>query len=256
MIFRAVVRILTGWLFLGLTMGFVRGQAPEKTSPAAPSRAQKHALSRDVSHRARLEYLTFLPKGYANGGERWPLILYLHGGSQRGNDIDRMKRWGIAEKAETDPEFPFIVVAPQCPQGEIWTDVDALAAVLDEVMQTCRVDPDRVYVSGHSMGGRGALYAAYKMPERFAGAVAMSPVFPITAWGEKLAGVPLWIFHGANDQFTPVKEVEELVQAIAKAGGKAEFTVLSDRDHYILDLYNRPDIYKWLAEQRRRKPEK
>src|SRR5204862_5794825 len=138
----------------------------------------------------------------------------------------QMKRLGVTQKAEADPEFPFIVVSPQCPPGEIWTEMDGLAAVLDEVMATCRVDADRVYVTGHSMGGRGALYAAYKMPGRFAAVVSLAPVSPITAWADKLATTPLWLFHGPNDQFTSLKEVEELVRGIEAAGGHPKFTVL------------------------------
>lgn len=240
-------------LLLAVATEWGRAQTPENKLSPGPARLQKHTLEKVMSHHTRIQYLVSLPGGYANKPDRFPLILYLHGGSLRGNDIDQMKRWGPAEKAEADPAFPFIVVSPQCPPGEIWTDIDGLAGVLDEVMQNYRVDADRVYVTGHSMGGRGALYAAYKMPGRFAGVLALSPVSPITAWAEKLSAVPLWIFHGANDQFTPAKEVEELVRAIAKAGGHSEFTLLPDRDHYILDVYNRPDVYSWLAEQRRKR---
>jgi len=242
-------------LFSALVAVSARALITENNSSHAPARLEKHTLEKVLSHHARMQYLVSLPGGYATRSDRYPLLLYLHGGSLRGNDIDQMKRFGPAEIAEADPEFPFIVVSPQCPPGEIWTDIDALAAVLDDVIQNCRVDTDRVYVTGHSMGGRGALYAAYKMPGRFAAVLALSPISLIAGWAEKLSAIPLWIFHGANDQFTPAKEVQELVEAIAKSGGHTEFTLLPDRDHYILDVYNRPDLYKWLAEQRRKPTE-
>jgi predicted peptidase len=215
-------------------------------------RQQSFTLQREFPHKVAIQYLLFLPEGYEKSRERWPLILYLHGGSLRGDDISQMKKFGLTEKVAADSKFPFIVVSPQCHQGEIWTDVDALGAVLDEVARTHRVDPDRVYVTGHSMGGRGALYAAYKMPNRFAAVVSLAPVGPITAWADKLARIPLWLFHGPNDQFTPMREVEELVHAIEAAGGHPQFTVLPDRDHYILDVYDRPDLYGWLAQQKRK----
>jgi len=221
-------------------------------SNSAPSRQLMHTLQRDVSHKVKMQYLVFLPKDYEKSTEKWPLILYLHGGSVRGDDISRIKKLGLTEKVEADPNFPFIVVSPQCHQGEIWTDVDALGAILDEVARTNRVDPDRVYVTGHSMGGRGALYAGYKMSDRFAAVLSLGPVSLITAWAEKLATIPLWLFHGPNDQFTPLKEVEELVHAVEAAGGHPQLTVLPDRDHYILDVYDRPDLYKWLAQQKRK----
>jgi predicted peptidase len=221
-------------------------------SDSTPSRQLPHTFQRDVSHKAQVQYFVFLPKDYEKSTEKWPLILYLHGGSARGEDISRMKKMGLTEKVEADPSFPFIVVSPQCHQGEIWTDVDALGAILDEVARTNRVDPDRVYVSGHSMGGRGALYAAYRMPDRFAAVLSLGPVGPITAWAEKLATVPLWLFHGTKDQFTPLEEIEELVHSVEAAGGHPQLTVLTGRDHYILDVYDRPDLYKWLAQQERK----
>jgi predicted peptidase len=205
-----------------------------------------------VPHQIEIQYLLFLPKEYDKSANQWPLILYLHGGSGRGDNISQMQKLGLAKKVEADPSFPFMVVSPQCRLGEIWTDVDALGAVLDEVARTHRVDRDRVYVTGHSMGGRGALYAAYKMPNRFAAVVSLGPISPITAWAAKLATIPLWLFHGSNDQFTPLKEVEELVHAVEAAGGHPQVTVLPERDHYILDVYDRPDVYKWLAQQKRK----
>jgi len=246
-----------GQVFLVCIAGLIsfgRSAQAAGNSDSATSRQLTHTLQHDVAHKVHMQYLVFLPKDYEKSTEKWPLILYLHGGSVRGDDISRMKKWGLTERVEGDSNFPFIVVSPQCHQGEIWTDVDALGAILDEVAQTNRVDPDRLYVTGHSMGGRGALYAAYKMPERFAAVLSLGPVGPITAWADKLAMVPLWLFHGTKDQFTPLKEVEELVHAVEAAGGHPLLTVLPDRDHYILDVYDRPDIYKWLAQQKRKHP--
>jgi predicted peptidase len=218
------------------------------------SSQQTQTLQREVSRKIQVQYLLFLPSGYGKNTDRWPLIFYLHGRSLRGDDITQMKKWGLTEKVEADHSFPFIVVSPQCHKGEIWTDVEALGAILDEVARTHRVDPDRVYVTGHSMGGRGALYAASKMPDRFAAVVSLGPVAPITDWAEKLVTVPLWLFHGPKDQFTPLKEVEELVHAVELAGGHPKLTVLPGRDHYILDVYDRADLYEWLAQQKKKHP--
>lgn len=213
---------------------------------------QTHSLQREVSRQVDIQYLLFLPEGYEKSAHLWPVILYLHGGSARGRDIAQMKKLGLTAKVESDPKFPFIVISPQCRPGEIWTDVEALGAVLDEVARTHRVDPERVYVSGHSMGGRGALYAAYKMPERFAAVLSLAPSSPVTAWAENLARVPLRLIHPAKDQFVSLKEVEELVRAMEAAGGQPEFTALPERDHYILDVYDRPELYEWLARQKRK----
>jgi predicted peptidase len=247
------VKIARCVLLLGVA-AILSAVVPARSLNAAdsgPTGQQLRSLQRELPRKVDIQYLLFLPEGYDKSTDQWPLILYLHGGSVRGDDIAQMKKLGLAAKVETDPKFPFIVVSPQCRPGEIWTDVDALGAVLDEVAADHRVDRDRVYVTGHSMGGRGALYAAYKMPERFAAVVSLGPVSPITAWAGKLAKIPLRLFHGSKDQFLPLKEVEEFIRAIEAAGGSPEFTAL-ERDHYILDVYDRPELYEWLARQRRK----
>jgi predicted peptidase len=178
---------------------------------------------------------------------RWPLILYLHGGSLRGDDVNKLRTLGLPHRLEQDRQFPFVVVTPLCPEGEIWTDAEALVRLLDQVIRNNRIDEKRVYVTGHSMGGRGALYLAYKYPERFAAAVAISPLSPITAWAKQLWNVPLWIIHGAKDTAAPIKDSEELVQSIERSGGHPKFTRLADRDHFILDLYEKNEVFDWIS---------
>ena len=101
------------------------------------------------------------------------------------------------------------------------------------------------------MGGRGALYLAYQLPSRFAAVLALSPLSPITAWAGKLAQIPLWLFHGTADTIAPVADTKELAQAIEAAGGHPRFDNLRGRDHYILDVYQRRDIYQWLLQHKR-----
>ena len=209
-------------------------------------------LDATVTHAVHLPYLLFLPRAYhANEPARWPLILYLHGGSLRGGDIERLKTLGLPRKIETDPDFPFVVVSPHCPDGEIWSDADAIGALLDQIMRDCRIDPERVYITGHSMGGRGALYFAYRLPTRFAAVLSLSPYSPVAAWAGQLARVPLWIFHGTTDSTAPISDTRELLQHIQAAGGHPRFDALDGRGHFILDTYERPEIYDWLARQRR-----
>src|SRR6266446_4377552 len=220
-------------------------------SPRA-SQQRPQILQGEATHAFRLSYLLFLPAQYeTNRGARWPLILYLHGGSLRGADIESVRKLGLPHKLESEPNFPFVVVSPQCSPGEIWTDVDALTALINRVQANYRIDPDRIYLTGHSMGGRGALYLAYRLPHRFAAIVALSPLSPITAWSGNLAKVPLWIFHGRTDMLAPVTDTEELSRAIEAVGGHPRVDILPGRDHFILDIYDRPEIYEWLMKQKR-----
>src|SRR5947207_1197728 len=184
----------------------------------------------EVPQAIHLEYLLFLPStSNEDPLRRWPLILYLHGGSLRGDDVNKLRTLGLPHRLEQDRQFPFVVVSPLCPQGEIWTDAEALVRLLDEVVSSYRIDNKRIYLTGHSMGGRGALYLAYKYPERFAAVVALSPLSPITEWAKHLKNVPLWMVHGAIDTAAPIKDSEELVNAIEQSGGHPRFTSLSDR---------------------------
>jgi predicted peptidase len=236
----------------------VRAESPVvRATPnafGAPRREQQHGqvFEGQTTHAFRISYLLFLPIDYEkNAKKRWPLLLYLHGGSLRGNDIESVRKLGLPHKLETDPNFPFVVVSPQCPAGEIWTDVEALGALLDRIQADYRIDSDQAYATGHSMGGRGALYLVYRQPERFAAVVALSPLSPIVAWKDNLAKLPVWILHGKNDTLAPVPDTQELVVGIESAGGHARLDILPDRDHFILDVYDRPEIYKWLLRQKR-----
>lgn len=216
----------------------------------SPQRPQ--VFEGQTTHAFRFSYLLFMPADYERNRERrWPLILYLHGGSLRGTNVESLRTLGLPHKLENDPNFPFIVVSPQCLPGEIWTDVEGLTALLDHLQADYRIDSDRIYVTGHSMGGRGALYLAYRLPERFAAAVALSPSSPITAWKDNLAKIPLWILHGHDDALAPVAETVELVRGIENAGGHPRVDILPGRDHYILDVYDRPEVYQWLLQQKR-----
>jgi predicted peptidase len=213
---------------------------------------QAHVLDATSPHLVHLRYLLFLPSTYAAKPEtHWPLILYLHGGSLRGDDVEQLRTLGLPHKLESEPDFPFVVVSPQCPAGEIWTDTEAIDALLDRVIRDYRIDQQRVYVTGHSMGGRGALYFAYRSPSRFAAVLALSPYSPISAWGSKLAQIPVWIVHGVADTLAPIAETKELVQAIEAVGGHPRFDSLPGRDHSILDIYDQRDVYQWLLQQKR-----
>jgi predicted peptidase len=221
-------------------------------SDASAPHQQAHVFDATVSHRMHLSYLLFMPASYGTTPDtRWPLIVYLHGGSLRGDDVERLRTLGLPHLLEGKPDFPFIIVSPLCPAGEIWTDVEAIDALLDRMLQDYRIDPQRVYITGHSMGGRGALYFAYRLPSRFAAVLSLSPYSPITEWSGKLARIPLWLFHGTADTLAPIAETKELVQAIEAAGGHPRFDTLPARDHSILDLYDRRDIYQWLLQQKR-----
>ncbi len=214
----------------------------------ARSGEQKAAqMNRSVP--VNMRYLLYLPKGYEKQSS-WPLLLFLHGAGERGDDLNRVKVHGPPKLIEQGMEFPFIVVSPQCPKDSWWQSVK-LVALLDEIAEKYKVDPDRVYVTGLSMGGFGTWRLAALVPQRLAAIV------PICGGGEPLlakhfAHLPVWVFHGAKDSVVPIRRSEEMVEAIKKCGGHPKFTVYPDAGHNSwTKAYDNPQLYQWLLQQHR-----
>lgn len=128
-----------------------------------------------------------------------------------------------------------------------------LVGILDEVTSRYSVDVAKIYLTGHSMGGRGTWYLASKHPERFAAIAPMSGGPNITAWASRLKDVPVWAFHGAKDELVPLSQSEEMVSAIKAVSGDVKFAVLADRDHFILDTYENKQLYEWFLQHKRRR---
>jgi len=218
---------------------------------AAVFSTEVRTLETKITRTARLQYLVQIPSQYLTEGQRrWPLLVFLHGGSGRGSDIALVKRYGPPAVAEKITDFPFVLVSPQCAEGEIWTDTEALMAMIDTVQREYRIDSRRIYVTGISMGGRGALYLAYKYPSRFAGVAALAPISPIAAWGTGFGTTAVLIVHGDKDISASIGDSQELVDAARHANRSIDFTVLSGRDHFIADFYEGTEIYDWLLKHR------
>jgi predicted peptidase len=196
-----------------------------------------------------MDYLLYLPKDYAEK-DSWPLMLFLHGAGERGNDLDRVKVHGPPKLIAAGKELPMIVVSPQCPSDHWWRP-NELNALLDEIVEKYQVDQDRIYVTGLSMGGFGTWTLAGYAPERFAALV------PICGGGEafsarRISHVPVWAFHGAKDSVVPLSASETMVEALKKAKGNVQFTVYPDADHDSwTETYNNPELYTWLLQQKR-----
>jgi predicted peptidase len=215
-------------------------------------------LDRQVIKIVRLDYLLHLPRSYPDSDQTWPLILFLHGAGERGSNLDLVKKHGIAKIAAADEDFPFVAVSPQCPADTLWDDhVDALAALLDDVSASCRVDADRVYLTGLSLGGYGAWYLAALHPGRFA---ALAPIcggsVPMRGFPDRIRAIgrtPVWAFHGALDSVVPLRESQSLVEALQAGGGDARLTIYPDAAHDSWTrTYENPELYRWFLSHRRR----
>ena len=194
--------------------------------------------------------LVALPEGYTGSGdEAWPLILFLHGSGEQGREIERVRVHGPWEYV-AEAELPVIIAAPQTPWGG-WK-AEHLGAFLDTVRARYRVDAKRIYLTGLSMGGKGAYRLAAAQPETFAAVVVICGRSEPEEQAKALAGLPVWIFHGDRDSIVPIEESEQQVAAIRAAGGEPRYTVYEGVNHISwTQTYNDPELYAWLLKQRR-----
>lgn len=208
-----------------------------------------HNFQEEVKITLSANYLLYLPKDYAESDKEFPLILFLHGMGERGTDIEEVKTHGLPKLISEEKEFPFIVVSPQCPDEYFWND-DLLLALLDEIENDYRVDKNRIYITGLSMGGHGTWTLALAQPDRFAA------IAPICGWSHpvefcKIAHMPIWIFHGAKDFVVPVSASEQMLEKLKSCGGSnVKLTIYPEAYHDSwTETYNNEELYKWLLEQ-------
>ena len=222
---------------------------------------QIKTLKRRVAKTVATQYLIYLPKDYAaQSKKRWPLMLFLHGAGERGTNIAKVAVHGPPKLVKQGRDFPFIIVSPQCPNGERW-DNDVLLALLDEAGEKYRVDESRVYLTGLSMGGDGTWSLGLTHPERFAAIAPIcgggDPIVLLLADPKKVAATKslgVWAFHGAKDPVVPPAESERMVEALKKSGCKeVELTVYPEAQHDSwTETYNNAKLYEWFLAHRRK----
>lgn len=181
-------------------------------------------------------YVRYLPKDY-DENKKYPLVFFLHGAGERGDDLDIAMRHGYMKYVrESGREYPFIFVAPQCPEGKYWgCYTESLLAFLDYICASLPIDKDRVYLTGLSMGGTGTWMLAMAAPERFA---AIAPVCGsgICWYGEALKDVPVYIYHGDCDDIVPIHESVSMLRAINGHSGNAQLKICYGIGHNAWDI--------------------
>lgn len=215
--------------------------------------------TKGLTRTATISYLLYLPDGYGQDSQRqWPLILSLHGSDVWGNDPEALMASGLPTLLTSTLDFPAIVLSPQAPEDVVWwgAELDLANALLDHVQANYAVDPKRVYLTGYSTGGFGAWAMAVRYPQRFAALVPIAggydseqDIVPRNICDIK--AVPIWVFHGEQDDIVLPKKAQLMVNALKKCGVEVRFTLYPDANHResFKRAYADPELYAWLFEQ-------
>ena len=209
---------------------------------------------------AAVPYVLFVPHAYTPA-RPVPVILFLHGGGEAGTDGQKQTQVGLGPAVRArEASFPFLVVFPQARENvpathSSWLpgqpDGDRALAILDAVRREYTTDPERVYLTGISVGGSGTWQMAARLPERWAAIVPVCGIGP-RARADALAHLPCWCFHGGDDDVVPVHFSRAMIEALKQAGGSPRYTEYPGVGHDCWDrAYASEALYQWLLRQRR-----
>lgn len=211
------------------------------------------AYTGDFVIKVDYRYLLSKPEGYeADPAKKWPLIVFLHGAGERGQDLELLKKHGPPKLLAAGQKFPAVIVSLQCEAKQIWNP-HGVKAVTDHIVQTERIDTSRIYLTGISMGGFGTWETAMEYPDTFA---AIAPICGGAGvrWvmADRLAKMPCWIFHGDKDAAVPVENSHKIYNALKKLNAPVQLTIYPGVGHDSwTQTYDNPDFWKWLFEQKK-----
>lgn len=200
-----------------------------------------------------LRYYLYYPENYeVNSGEKFPLLLFLHGGGESGGNLTSVKENGPPKLIAGGKKFPFLILAPQNPEKKMWWNTRAVYQLLDSIVAANKVDENRVYLTGLSRGGGAAWEMAVQYPNTFAAMAVvcgMTPV-PYASWINK--NMPIRVFHGDKDKSIPISESLEMVAKLKEMGYNVELTIYKGVGHNAWDkAYGDNGLYDWFLAQKK-----
>ena len=198
-------------------------------------------------------FWVYEPEGY-NQKKDWPMIIFLHGRSLSGNDLNLVKKYGVIAEIEKGRKFPAIIIAPQVKQGESWNP-DKIVQCIENMKNSHSIDSSRISITGMSLGGYGVLHTVGKYPDKFSSAAAFC------GGGKesdacRLSQVPVWVAHGKKDESVPFTESSSLVEKIKKCNDdNIKFTIYENGNHGIVErIFRTEELYLFLVKNKKGEP--
>jgi predicted peptidase len=234
--------------------GFILTHVCAFADEAAPQ-LKPQSFESQITVKLGYEYFLTLPEGYAaDEAKKWPLLVFLHGAGERGEDLNLLKKHGPPKLIAAGKRFEAIVVSPQVPTGEFWNP-HGVKALVDEVRKTHRVDDTRIYLTGISMGGFGTFDTIVAYPDVFAAAVPIcgGAGINVVKFGP-IKDMPIWMFHGDKDTSVPVEFTEMAVRWFERnKAPNVKVTIYPGVAHDSwTQTYDNPEVWKWLFEQQKK----
>ncbi len=239
----------------------------------------------DVPKTAQFENGRFIQKGFSlpykvsfpdnyDDSKQYPLIVFLHGAGERGNDNEKQLIHGSSFFVEnTKQKYPSIVIAPQCPADNYWSNVtihhvngkkkfsfeiekkpttsmEALMSLINEFLASGKVDKGRVYVGGLSMGGMGTLELLWRMPNTFSAAFPVCGAGSVEKASSYAKDTRIWFFHGDKDEVVPPESTEKMYRQLKKTGYDVKYTMYKNVGHNAWDYtFKETELFAWLFNQ-------
>lgn len=213
----------------------------------------QESFSTEVTIKVGYNYLLSKPDGYdADPSKKWPLILFLHGAGERGNNLENLKKHGPPKLVAAGQKIPALIVSPQCPSGELW-NTHGVKALTDLMVKSHRVDASRIYLTGLSMGGFGTWETIMEYPQTYAAAVPICGGAGVRfIMADRIQKLPVWIFHGAKDSVVEPALSKRMYDVLTKLKAPVKLTMYPNAAHDSWTAaYNDPELWKWLFEQHR-----
>ena len=224
----------------------------------AQSTQQLKMLDESVTMKVdvKYQYLLHTPKDKSTAQDGLlPLLIFLHGAGERGNDADLLTVHGPPKLIKNGTDLPFIVLSPQCAANERW-DAFTLKLLIDRIVATHPVDQSRIYLTGLSMGGFGTWDLAIAYPDYFAAIAPICGGSDTHVWDApgRIKDVPTWAFHGAMDRVVPVERTTRIIASLRRVGGTPKLTIYESAGHDSwTETYDNQELYQWFLSHTRGK---
>lgn len=214
----------------------------------------KAEFKKEIKKEKQISYILDYPE---NAKGKVPLMVFLHGSGERGNDLEKVKAHSPFTYKNLIKE-PVAILAPQCPEN-VWWDTEAVYFLIKDIQQKYKIDESRIILTGLSMGGWGSLKLAMEHPEVFSSVVAVCPPVDrlMKVRAEQYRDLPMKLFHGGNDDIVSPMNSIEIYQAIKQVNKNIELTIFPDDNHNSWDsTYSDPALYEWMLAQRKNSDKK